>query len=899
MRPDLPGVTHEARRLLRLGRFADALSSIDASSPIHADPSRSALVADLLQRTGDNQRSHQIAKEILKHNPKTGDAASRSLFVIGNVLRDRGELTAAISSFQAALKSVGEDAELACWIQLRILAAISDLAGPETAATRVGEVKRRLTKLGDPRPFCALHLWHAEADTTRGRLDSAHRHLQIAQTLLVNIEDAWLSGYLATNSFGVSYYSAEIKEARHWAETAIHYAKLSGHAAARRAAFANFGQIEFALGRTSVAEDYYRQALECSEPGTPPYMAILDSIAQTKLHQGELAECRRILDELDESSLSRSDSQTVKIYTVYRSWALQTHVQLLLKQGQFEQAQQLCSVLETGRFETSQPRLRAVLGLVSAESYALNKQFVKAAGRLDWALSNSVNSSPDLLAETERVIGEILSLNGTMHSARVHYQRALDIFGRIGHVLGRSQIETEAATVLRTTGSQADAYSVTLTLDRVRALIETNRRPELFGIEAVKLLQELQCSSHFEIGAGSSTFEMDSPSDLPTITVPIGAQPDGPVLCIRPDRNCDSILAALIYKRVIEGLAQRETAESSDESDLLWPSAEALSGNDVVFASDPMVGILKTVNKVAPTNVSVLITGETGSGKEVLARAIHDRSDRSGGPFVAFNCAAVPRELLESQLFGYRKGAFSGANEAFAGIIRGASGGTVVLDEIGDLPIDMQPKLLRFLESGEIHPLGETRPVSVDVRLLFATNARLDQLVAERRFREDLFFRINVIHISIPPLRERRDEIPTLVNRFAAKWARELSKTPPKFTSDALEHMVFYSWPGNVRQLTNEVRRIVVMSDGLPEVTVHDLAPEIRNTTVEKSNSARTDSSFAISLNQALSRAIHDLERAMIQNALKSTHGRVEPAAKLLGLSRKGLYLKRQRLGLL
>jgi hydrogenase-4 transcriptional activator len=335
------------------------------------------------------------------------------------------------------------------------------------------------------------------------------------------------------------------------------------------------------------------------------------------------------------------------------------------------------------------------------------------------------------------------------------------------------------------------------------------------------------------------------------------------------------------------------------ESESLWSATECLSNQEVVFAAESMMEILKTINKVSRTNLNVLITGETGTGKEIIAKALHEHSDRAEKPFIALNCSAVPRDLLESQLFGHRRGAFSGANEQFQGVIRAASGGTLLLDEVGEIPLEMQPKLLRFLESGEIHPLGESRPMKVDVRVLFATNANLEELVRRHRFREDLFFRMNVIQIKIPPLRERREEIPLLVTLSAQRFGRELSKEAVKFAAETIERLILYSWPGNVRQLFNEVRRLIATVDDGVLITPDLLSTDIIGTKTGPTAKPTEAPRLVVHLDQTLVEAVDHIERTMLEHALKKADGRVAIAAQILGLSRKGLYLKRQRLGML
>jgi transcriptional regulator with PAS, ATPase and Fis domain len=315
-----------------------------------------------------------------------------------------------------------------------------------------------------------------------------------------------------------------------------------------------------------------------------------------------------------------------------------------------------------------------------------------------------------------------------------------------------------------------------------------------------------------------------------------------------------------------------------------------------------MIHLLNDARKVAGTDIPVLITGETGTGKEVIAQAVQRASRRTHEPMLPFNCSTVPRDMLDAQLFGYRRGSFTGANEHFPGIIRASASGTLFLDEIAEMPLELQPKLLRFLESREVHPLGETRPVAVDVRVIAATNVDLEKLVASGRFREDLYYRLNVIRLKIPPLRERREEIPALAQRFLDQHARDLRKAPPRLTEETMEYLLLYRWPGNVRQLSNELRRIAALTEPDALVGPEHLSDEIRASrrTVPATAAPPPSSPSGITIqpDQPLAQAVDDLERILITRALEKSGGNFEEAARALGLSRKGLYLKRQRLGI-
>ena len=324
-----------------------------------------------------------------------------------------------------------------------------------------------------------------------------------------------------------------------------------------------------------------------------------------------------------------------------------------------------------------------------------------------------------------------------------------------------------------------------------------------------------------------------------------------------------------------------------------------------ICASRAMSRVLEQIHKIRSSDVTVLITGESGTGKELIARAVHAGSSRQKKVFLPFNCSAAPHDMIESQLFGFRKGAFTGAVANNEGIIRGAEHGTLFLDEIGDLPLTLQPKLLRFLQEGEIHPIGDSQPQRVNVRVIAATNAELERAVAEGRFREDLFHRINVIRIQVPPLRQRREEIPALINHYLGQYQQESAKSDIRLSEETVDLMVVYDWPGNVRQLCNEMRRIVTYAESGTIVNPDALSSEIMRanrdleTSIESIPTSTRKQAPPIKISEdvtTLGEAVEELERRMIQEALRRSSGNIARAAKELGLSRKGLYLKMDRL---
>jgi two-component system response regulator HydG len=292
--------------------------------------------------------------------------------------------------------------------------------------------------------------------------------------------------------------------------------------------------------------------------------------------------------------------------------------------------------------------------------------------------------------------------------------------------------------------------------------------------------------------------------------------------------------------------------------------------------------------RVIDGDAPVLITGESGTGKELVARAIHKRSERGEGPFIAVNCAAMPPNLLESELFGHVRGAFTDAKRSHDGLFVQASGGTLFLDEIGEMPLEMQPKLLRALEERSVRPIGGTQNVSFDTRIIAATNRDLETDVEDGRFREDLFYRIDVVRIHVPPLRSRGNDVLLLAQHFLERVASRAGKAVTGFTGAAAQRLLEYDWPGNVRELQNFIERAVTLTR-FEEITVDDLPKKIRNYHASQMVIVGDDPEQLMSL--------EELERRYIQRVLKAVTGNKTQAARVLGLDRRTLYRKLKRYG--
>lgn len=303
-----------------------------------------------------------------------------------------------------------------------------------------------------------------------------------------------------------------------------------------------------------------------------------------------------------------------------------------------------------------------------------------------------------------------------------------------------------------------------------------------------------------------------------------------------------------------------------------------------------MEKIFQICDRVAGTDSTVLIQGESGTGKELIARYIHARSRRANNPFIPVNCGAIPADLLESEMFGHERGAFTGAVAARMGLFQYANGGTIFLDEIGEMTPALQVKLLRVLQEREIRPVGADRTIRVDVRVIAATNRDLSADVKSGRFREDLYYRLQVIPITVPPLRERRSDIPTLVEHFLEKHNSQRPGQPVRISEDAMVHLWEYDWPGNVRELENLIERLVILSEN-GVIRVENLPPNIRSFISDKKIPRPTLTDEGIDLN----RAVEEFENRLIEEALRRTKGNKQAAAKLLGLKRTTLVAKLRR----
>ena len=393
--------------------------------------------------------------------------------------------------------------------------------------------------------------------------------------------------------------------------------------------------------------------------------------------------------------------------------------------------------------------------------------------------------------------------------------------------------------------------------------------PDMDGVELLRYCKEVSPSTTFILVTG-----------VPTIDTAIHAVNFGADrYVIKGDRLLDELRPAV--QQVAENLALKK------EAGYLRREVRRLTGLDHMIGTSPkMREIFEMIETIAPQTSRVLITGESGTGKELVARAIHENSPRAKNPFITINCGAFPETLLESELFGYVKGAFTGANDNRRGLFHAAHGGTLFMDEVGNMSVTMQVKLYRVLQEGKVRPIGSTEETDVDVRVITATNKDLEKEIAEGRFREDLFYRLNVIPIHLPPLRERREDIPLLAREFLGRFAKSMAKRIDGITPEAMRRLEVYDWPGNVRELENTIERAIALESG-NRISDEALPDRIRNHFQESiphtSHNGNGNALPAEGLN--LEEHIQALERSYLLAALERTGGVRTQAAGILKMS--------------
>ena len=707
------------------------------------------------------------------------------------------------------------------------------------------------------------------------------------------------------------------------------------------AVFDSLAQIHLMRGSYETVGDYLRRAGEAyGGYGRQTSLWYEWSIrvleAKLALRRGALEEALRLSDEIAHppaappGDAQQAAFEIVEVPTAPPGEALQAALiacEALMAMGRVADAE---SRLSDVRYKLDPRAMPGTWG----EYLRVRGQIHARAGRTTQAYHDLAQSANvfDLHAEryqgalSHLALGRLAAQAGAVSSAVQHLDRAAAIFQALGAL--RDLEEVAATRGLLTNiddtgslGSSAEADDAF-----VQRLVDAAALPELLARETaaamleasggeaavvfvrppsgdVRLIANVQCDTHAARTLARAAMSSDPSARSDVLIEPLGRDHDGPRYGAVA---CSARVGALAHRRLrmiatittqgFDLCASRERPPITLEAATDRSLEPLLPG--FLCASEAMNLVATQIQRLQGNDLTVLITGESGTGKELVARAIHVGSPRSSMMFLPYNCTTTTRDLADSQLFGHRRGSFTGAVSDQPGLVRAAAGGTLFLDEIGDLSLDVQPKLLRFLEQDEILPVGETRPQRVDVRVLAATNADLEQRVAEGKFREDLYYRLSVIRIHVPPLRERREEIPHLSSLFLREASERLAKPDVQLGGDTLDFFAQYWWPGNVRQLRNEIQRAVAMSTPGSVIRPSHLSPEMAATSPSPLSSPGAASPRRTARPDAtLAAAIEHVEREMIQTTLDRASGNISEAARALGLTRRGLYLKLRRLG--
>lgn len=906
------------------------------------------LMAEVLERTGQLTEARSQITALKKAHRLTDSERVRCMMVEGLVSKQLGHLDDSATAFRRALEIAErtDSPELRAWSQLRLLGVSMDLEGRDIDAEVLSGLRCSVEQAAVPALAIAHQIFLAEYHAKRGDLDSSRHHTDLARSLLRSFPNHWLNGLLALHESCLSYLEARFLDSLSFAKRALDSHAQSGHSLTAVIALADMAAAYLAVGQAARAGTCLSIALRKSSEEQQVWGLLLETLAEAQLVSGDVQGCAASLNRARELSARHSQLRSVW----HRNWNLRTEARLLQRLGRWQDSLELIQTAEPR--EQTESRSFPRVQLEALEVLALSRLRRRSGARavVETYLQNGLEAPKS---------GQMVTLSASLALLTAAYDarravplsvRALRVVGAIGETSSLVEVVDHLLELAGYSDPSGDASQVSWGRDSVwrpmsiRCHLDSST-PVLRGPDSEiddlatfvcsladlaedplavgeELLRRVASGGWIRSGA---VIEVSGDAVAPRVTFAYPTRTTtssnpaiddlerairialGPRQAQRYDLllwpsdsdrslcGCHGLARLLGVMREVLPSGKPGSTRLCDE-----PRKPQANDGDGLFRSPAMLALLASARRVAPLGITVLLTGESGTGKEVIARSIHRASGSSEAGFIAFNCSTVPSDMVDSQLFGYRRGAFTGAVQGFRGVIQSAEGGTLLLDEVGELPLDTQPKLLRFLDTGEVQALGEAAPRRVKVRVIAATNANLEALVAEGRFREDLFYRLNVVRFRLPPLRERREEVAPLIAMFLARYSSECGKHNIRMSEAAIEHLILYPWPGNVRELSHEVRRLVALGESNSVIDVFDLDARIRGQSQE--SIARPDSagpSLTVRIDRPLGQIAEEVERAAIAHAIECSRGRLDVAAKRLGLSRKGLYLKRQRLGFL
>jgi hydrogenase-4 transcriptional activator len=875
----------------------------------------------------------------------------------GRLAAAKGEPSRGIAFLTKALRhgERGHDSRAIGLSRYELALCYRQVGDTATVREHLTAAASALHAAGDRRYLAMVHSLSGVVLAQDGRLDEALVAMRHAERLALASGAGDVLATVCGNQANVALMQHRHDAALALAERSVDLQEESGTPHGLGIALASLGQIHVRVGNLDRAEEILNRALDVRSP--LQFMrettgAVFDTLAQIHLIRGDHEEASRAVARAKEA-YGEYGAQTSRWY----QWSLRVlEARLALRRGAAAEALAMAGdLLSAGGVPTGyaiQAELIAIEAMLASGAHReAQERLEEAARRIQpsamsgtWGeflrLRGRIRATSDRPGDAYHDFGQSVSvfeLLGERYQAGLSYLEAGRLAARSGvHARARRYL-TDAEAHFQALGASpelADTRAALGTLPPgdlagraagmpvdgddalVRRIVDAAAMPALLAREGATALLEACHAQAAVLFVRSDTGEARVLAAAGTESRPaaalaaaatramgagdpgqalesIGRDPDGVrYACLSSGRPlaADALrrfrMLCAVLRQGFELCAVRERPIEVAGTTIERQLEPLLPG--FVCAGAAMQRVADQIQRLQGNDLTVLVTGESGTGKDLVARAIHAGSLRRDHMFLPYNCTSATRELADSQLFGHRRGSFTGALADQPGVLRTAVGGTLFLDEVGDLPLDVQPKLLRFLEQGEVLPVGETRPITVDVRVVAATNADLEQRVADGTFREDLFYRLSVIRIHVPPLRERREEIPHLSTFFLRDACDRLGKPGVRLSAETLDLFDVFAWPGNVRQLRNEVQRAVALSAAGGLIEPEMLSPALAGTADVPARTRGRRTSLAA--------AVEKLEREMIASALDRASGNISETARMLGLTRRGLYLKMQRL---
>lgn len=891
----------------------DAGSRLPSSGP-STELDLQVFEANRIYQKGKGSRTLSFVEDAL---PQAGPRSRVELeLVAGMALFDLGRVSEAISRLTRAEDDARSfDLRLQFRTTVALFNRFSEYQTPTALLPLLARLRQITAQNGDATSLGGLHLATAKLEACRGNSLGAHSHVETARAFAArNAVPAFRCAVELVGS-SLEVLAGNIGRSLACARAAYDVAALSESKVQMAGSAGMVGLSLLLTGDPRTAKQFLAQGLELAEEVLYVRLGVLDNLAQVALYEEDFDRCHRYLDECATVIAGQS--------VPARSWYDLAHqVTRCAALAQIEDWESIVDIAQVADAELERRQfrsLRTALLCASARAHARLGAHAKADAQLGAAIRTCPRGAVDPQIVLEASTAACLTLRGERVRGAAHFDRALSAARAIGNRLHEWHIQRDRAAcaisrvappVPSDDAPPAIISERALVLSDAATILGAGSSIDLLAHRAISLLQNTPLEPRLHVRSTSGEEFRPEPSVTSqqaadgTFSIDLRGSDRRVLMTIRQVESLNDVAMLKSLLDLLHAAVNRtaDTETSADDQNL-WPTTLLPGDDDVVFRSPRMTEVLRVAMRLADTNLPILITGETGTGKDVIARLIHSHSRQKRGPFVPFNCSAIPKDLIESQLFGHRRGAFTGAVEASPGVIRSAEGGTLFLDEIGDLETALQPKLLRFLESGEVHTVGDARPARTNVRVLAATNIDLDERSQAGTFRRDLFFRLGTAHISLPSLRERKDEIPALTAYFVNRYSRECDRPGLRVSDDLIAALLLHDWPGNIRQLANELRRVVAMSEPGQALTSNDLSAVVTQGWRQAHQAISSDAGdqgpgLRISLDQPLPMAIDAIERAFIDRAMQASGGRVAEAAQLLGISRKGLFLKRRRWGL-